>query len=206
MQELQQTQTKSSKAGRFTHHLISVCAPKYPCNIYFCCKMAINHARYARHMAFTFRKSFKVAPGLSLNVSKRGMGVSVGGRNTPRATINSSGRLTKSLRLAPGLRYQTTSTIGKKKAAKRAASKIQPTDVQTEQSQQNQSPTADTAQPREPRNLFLPHSFWSVLFFSLAGFISATQESYDKVAFFILALAVVFGLTYVWNLISRDEQ
>jgi hypothetical protein len=157
-------------------------------------------------MAFTFRKSFKVAPGLSLNVSKRGMGVSVGGRNTPRATINSSGRLTKSLRLAPGLRYQTTSTIGKKKAAKRAASKIQPTDVQTEQSQQNQSPTADTAQPREPRNLFLPHSFWSVLFFSLAGFISATQESYDKVAFFILALAVVFGLTYVWNLISRDEQ
>jgi hypothetical protein len=45
-----------------------------------------------------------------------------------------------------------------------------------------------------------------VLFFSLAGFISATQESYDKVAFFILALAVVFGLTYVWNLISRDED
>ena len=160
---------------------------------------------FNRHMAFTFRKSFKVAPGLSLNVSKRGMGVSVGGRNTPRATINSSGRLTKSLRLAPGLRYQTTSTIGNKKATKRAGSKTQEAQLPTQQSQEPVQIQSQTTEYREPRNLFLPHSIWSVLFFSLAGFISATQESYDKVAFFILALAVVFGLTYVWNLISQKD-
>jgi hypothetical protein len=156
-------------------------------------------------MGYIFRKSFKVAPGLRLNVSKRGMGVSVGGRNTPRASVNSSGRLTRSLRLAPGLRYQTSSTIGKKKAKKRAAANPQPAEMRTAPSQPVQPIQDGATEIREPRSLFLPHSFLSVLFFSVAGFISATQESYDKVAFFILALAVVFGLTYVWNLLSRDD-
>jgi hypothetical protein len=134
------------------------------------------------------------------------MGVSVGGRNTPRATINSSGRLTKSLRLAPGLRYQTTSTIGKKKATKRAASKIQDVQLPAQPSQEPVQIQSQTTEHREPRNLFLPHSIWSVLSFALAGFISATQNSYDKVAFFLVALGVVFLLTYIWNLLSKDED
>lgn len=72
-------------------------------------------------MGFIFRKSFKVAPGVRLNVSKRGMGVAVGGKNTPRVSVNTSGRVTKSLRIAPGLRYQETSTLGSKRKRKAAS-------------------------------------------------------------------------------------
>ena len=155
-------------------------------------------------MGFVFRKSFKVAPGAKLNVSKKGMGVSVGGRNTPRVSVNSSGRVTKSVRLAPGLRYQETSTLGKKRKQR------QPKAEQIDQSTQNDSEQVTTYEvnvvSKEPRSLFLPHSIWSVLFFALGGFLSATQESYDRFAFFIFAMAVLFGLTYVWNLISKDRD
>ena len=136
-------------------------------------------------------------------MSKKGMGISVGGRNTPRVSVNSSGRVTKSVRLAPGLRYQETSTLGKKRKQR------QPKAEQIDQSTQNDSEQVTTYEvnvvSKEPRSLFLPHSIWSVLFFALGGFLSATQESYDRFAFFIFAMAVLFGLTYVWNLISKDR-
>jgi hypothetical protein len=155
-------------------------------------------------MGFVFRKSFKVAPGVNLNVSKKGMGVSVGGRNTPRVSVNSSGRVTKSVRLAPGLRYQETSTLGKKR--KQRQPKTEPIEQLTP-SDSEPVPTYEVkVVSKEPRSLFLPHSIWSVLFFALGGFLSATQESYDRFAFFVFAMAVLFGLTYVWNLITKDRD
>ena len=160
-------------------------------------------------MGFIFRKSFKVAPGVRLNVSKRGMGVSVGARNGPRVSVNSSGRVTKSVRIAPGLRYQETSTLGAAKK-KRKASK-EPEIDQSVSTAASQVPDSNPVQEfidqeEQGRNLWLPHSIWSVLFFALAGFISATQESYDRVAFFILAIAFVFLGTYLWNLVTRDKD
>ena len=156
-------------------------------------------------MGFVFRKSFKVAPGVRLNVSKRGMGVSVGARNGPRVSVNSQGRVTKSVRLAPGLRWQETSTLGtaKKSASRKQSSQEESVDSQYELEQEAQL-TSQIEDLDNQRSLFLPHSIWSVMFFAIGGFISATQESYDKLAFFILAMAVIFGLTYVWNLVSRD--
>jgi tetratricopeptide (TPR) repeat protein len=47
-------------------------------------------------MGFRMRKSFKVAPGLRVNVSKRGAGVSVGGK-AGRVSVHSSGRRTVSV-------------------------------------------------------------------------------------------------------------
>ncbi len=46
-------------------------------------------------MGFRFRKSFKVAPGVRVNVGKKSVGVSVGGKGA-RVSVNSSGRVTKS--------------------------------------------------------------------------------------------------------------
>ena len=155
-------------------------------------------------MGFVFRKSFKFAPGVRLNVSKKGVGVSVGGRNTPRVSVNSSGRVTKSVRLAPGLRYQETSTLGKKR--KQRKPKTDPIE-QPIQNAQEPVPTYEVNFiSKEPRSLFLPHSIWSVLFFALGGFLSATQESYDRFAFFVFAMAVLFGLTYLWNLMSKEND
>ena len=167
-------------------------------------------------MGFIFRKSFKVAPGVRLNVSKRGMGVSVGARNGPRVSVNSSGRVTKSVRLAPGLRWQETSTLGttkKKRNSRNQSSQEGSSATQNELEQEAQLENSQSAQVNRrledldnQRSLFLPHSIWSVMFFAIGGFISATQESYDKVAFFILAMAGIFALTYLWNLVSRDKD
>jgi Protein of unknown function (DUF4236) len=58
-------------------------------------------------MGFRMRKSIKVAPGVKLNVSKRGVGASVGGKGG-RYSVHSSGRHTVSAGsgVVPGVYYQ----------------------------------------------------------------------------------------------------
>jgi hypothetical protein len=47
-------------------------------------------------MGFFFRKSLKIAPGIRLNLSKRGTGVSAGPRGT-KVSVNSRGERRASL-------------------------------------------------------------------------------------------------------------
>jgi hypothetical protein len=57
-------------------------------------------------MGFRMRKSMKIAPGVRLNVSKRGVGASVGA-GAARYSAHSSGRRTVSARSGvPGVYYQ----------------------------------------------------------------------------------------------------
>jgi Protein of unknown function (DUF4236) len=58
-------------------------------------------------MGFRMRKSIKVAPGVRVNVSKGGVGASVGGKGG-RASVHSSGRRTVSAGsgVIPGVYYQ----------------------------------------------------------------------------------------------------
>jgi tetratricopeptide (TPR) repeat protein len=58
-------------------------------------------------MGFRMRKSIKIAPGVRVNVSKRGVGASVGGRGG-RYSVHSSGRRTVSAGsgVIPGVYYQ----------------------------------------------------------------------------------------------------
>src|SRR5262245_36297038 len=60
-----------------------------------------------RVMGFRMRKSIKVAPGVRLNVSKSGVGASVGGKGG-RYSVHSSGRRTVSAGggVVPGVYYQ----------------------------------------------------------------------------------------------------
>jgi len=51
-------------------------------------------------MSAYFRKSFKVAPGVHLNMSKRGTGVSFGGRGA-HVSFSPTGRVTKTVSI-PG--------------------------------------------------------------------------------------------------------
>ncbi|MGW7053993.1 DUF4236 domain-containing protein [Streptomyces sp. NPDC054887] len=52
-------------------------------------------------MAITFRKSFRILPGVRLNINRRSWSVTTGGRNGPRRTTSSTGRRTTSMDL-PG--------------------------------------------------------------------------------------------------------
>ena len=65
-------------------------------------------------MGFRFRKSFKIAPGVKLNIGKKGVGVSVGGKGF-RTSVNTSGRRTTTVGIpGTGLSYTTTSSSKKK--------------------------------------------------------------------------------------------
>lgn len=64
-------------------------------------------------MGLRFRKSFKIAPGVRLNLNKKSVGVSIGGKGA-RYSISSSGRRTASVSVpGTGISYSKTKT-GKK--------------------------------------------------------------------------------------------
>src|SRR5699024_2790117 len=66
-------------------------------------------------MALRFRKSFKIGKGLRLNVSKRGVGMSVG-KNGLRKSIHSTGSSTSSIGIpGTGLSYRKQSSLKKAK-------------------------------------------------------------------------------------------
>lgn len=66
-------------------------------------------------MAFRIRKSFKIAPGIRLNVSKSGLSTSIGGKG---ATVNLSKRGAKVTNSIPGTGISTSKLYGGGKAAK----------------------------------------------------------------------------------------
>ncbi|MGE7665812.1 DUF4236 domain-containing protein [Ureibacillus composti] len=64
-------------------------------------------------MGLRFRKSFKIAPGVRLNVGKKSTGISFGGKGM-RYSINSSGRRTASIGIpGTGLSYVSTNSSGR---------------------------------------------------------------------------------------------
>lgn len=66
-------------------------------------------------MGFRFRKSFKIAPGVRLNLGKKSVGVSVGGKGA-RVSVNSNGRVTKSASIpGTGISYVESKKIGSKR-------------------------------------------------------------------------------------------
>lgn len=67
-------------------------------------------------MGFRFRKSFKIAPGIRLNISKKGVGTSVGAKGMHISSGPSGSRMSTSI---PGTGLYQVTEIGKK--SKRSA-------------------------------------------------------------------------------------
>lgn len=73
-------------------------------------------------MGFRFRKSFKIAPGVRVNVGKKSVGISAGVKGA-RVSVNSSGRKTTTVGLpGTGLSYSKTEKIGGRKTTTRSTS------------------------------------------------------------------------------------
>lgn len=65
-------------------------------------------------MGIRFRKSMKIAPGVRMNIGKKSVGVSVGGKGA-RYSVSSSGRTTTSASIpGTGLSYVSTSSSKKR--------------------------------------------------------------------------------------------
>ena len=96
-------------------------------------------------MGFRFRKSFKIAPGVRVNVGKKSVGISAGVKGA-RVSVNSKGRVTKTVGIpGTGLSYSKTEKIGgsKTNAASTSASD-EPLDTITR-------PDLPPAQPQEEK-------------------------------------------------------
>ncbi|WP_405673207.1 DUF4236 domain-containing protein [Streptomyces sp. NBC_01530] len=61
-------------------------------------------------MPITFRKNFRILPGVRLNINRRSWSVTVGPKNGPKRTWSSTGRTTTSLNLPGPLGYRSTRT------------------------------------------------------------------------------------------------
>ena len=59
-------------------------------------------------MPLTFRKSFRILPGVRLNINRRSWSVTLGGRKGPRHTISSTGRRTTSMDLPGPFGWRST--------------------------------------------------------------------------------------------------
>ncbi|MFE4818594.1 DUF4236 domain-containing protein [Streptomyces sp. NPDC056704] len=61
-------------------------------------------------MPLTFRKSIRIFPGVRLNINRRSVSVTLGGRGGPRHTISSTGRRTTSMDLPGPFGFRKTTT------------------------------------------------------------------------------------------------
>lgn len=67
-------------------------------------------------MGIRFRKSMKIAPGVRMNIGKKSVGVSIGGKGA-RYSVSSSGRTTTSASIpGTGLSYVSTGSTKKKRS------------------------------------------------------------------------------------------
>lgn len=73
----------------------------------------------AENMGLRFKKSIKIGNGAKLNIGKKSVGMSVGGKGA-RYTVNSSGRRTKSVGI-PGTGLSYVSTSGGRKSSSRSS-------------------------------------------------------------------------------------
>lgn len=64
-------------------------------------------------MPLTFRKSFRVLPGVRLNINAKSWSITVGPRNGPKRTWSSTGRTTTSVDLPGPLGYRRTTRRGR---------------------------------------------------------------------------------------------
>ncbi|MCX5158098.1 DUF4236 domain-containing protein [Streptomyces sp. NBC_00264] len=59
-------------------------------------------------MPITFRKSFRILPGVRLNINRRSWSITLGGGHGPHHTISSTGRRTTSMDLPGPLGWRRT--------------------------------------------------------------------------------------------------
>ncbi|ARX81547.1 hypothetical protein SMD44_00945 [Streptomyces alboflavus] len=61
-------------------------------------------------MPITFRKSYRILPGVRLNINRKSWSITVGPRNGPKRTWSSTGRTTTSMDLPGGFGWRKTGT------------------------------------------------------------------------------------------------
>ena len=143
-------------------------------------------------MSLYFRKSVKIAPGLHVNFSKRGMGMSVGKRGGPRLTLGPTGRVTASQSFGGGLRYQKSLSLKKS-----ATPHISPAYL-----------TADATSAGAPEH----HDFWaSFLFWGIGsllfgGYLQSHHPSNNTPSIICFLFGAIFFVAFLVDFSEKGNN
>lgn len=136
-------------------------------------------------MGFRFRKSFKIAPGIRLNLNKKSVGLRIGGKGAG-VSFNSKGRVTKTVGVpGTGLYYTDTSKIGgsgQKKATKNSTKKSTAPQYTAPVGQNTQFSASPSPQPSSQKP---DKKFWiivgAIVVVSVVGFMIFTAVFADNI-------------------------
>lgn len=160
-------------------------------------------------MGFRFRKSVKIAPGVKLNLNKKSVGLTIGGKGA-KYTVNSKGRKTKTVGLpGTGLSYSQVSSGKKKSKTKRNSVKNvshkSKYTAHTNKVEQINKPSENNLQLEYARTFFSkkPPQIYNGKYSSLKQklgwllFIFLIMSFSNKV--FLIPLGVCFYIKYFWR-------
>lgn len=160
-------------------------------------------------MGFRFRKSFKIAPGVRLNLNKKSAGISFGGKGF-RYSINSNGRKTASAGIpGTGLYYTKSSGGGgKKKSGKyQKASNNYNAPSNGTPPQGNYYPPAPPNRNNNYNNYNQPKKshntaaiIWLIIFFPVGLYLMWAKTNWNKKV--KIAISSFFGVIFLIALIS----
>ena len=157
-------------------------------------------------MGFRFRKSFKIAPGVKLNINKKSFGLTIGKRGA-HYTINSKGKRTTSIGIpGTGLSYTSTSGGRKKKKAKNSTTKNYTSKQYTTVSQNTHNITQSTKANLSPETKTLYHYIYLIagIFLIIWGLLKAIFTP-GFILFALLGLYLVKKSRQYTNGIEKDN-
>ena len=157
-------------------------------------------------MGFRFRKSFKIAPGVKLNINKKSFGLTIGKRGA-HYTINSKGKRTTSIGIpGTGLSYTSTSGGRKKKKVKKSTTKNYTSKQYTTVSQNTPNITQSTKANLSPETKTLYHYIYLIagIFLIIWGLLKAIFTP-GFILFALLGLYLVKKSRQYTNGIEQDN-
>ncbi len=144
-------------------------------------------------MGLRFRKSFKIAPGVKLNVGRKSAGISLGTKGA-RVSINTKGRKTTTVGIpGTGLSYSSSTNIATK--SKRTVQKQKPKAVNKPIANQQ---TADPVNSQIKCTLKRPPSKW-YLFWGIIFLISGVVYIPKGFTTAIITMLIGIIILYVWR-------
>lgn len=157
-------------------------------------------------MGFRFRKSFKIAPGVKLNINKKSFGLTIGKRGA-HYTINSKGKRTTSIGIpGTGLSYTSTSGGRKKKKVKKSTTKNYTSKQYTTVSQNTPNITQSTKASLSPETKTLYYYIYLIagIFLIIWGLLKAIFTP-GLILFALLGLYLVKKSRQYTNGIEQDN-
>jgi Protein of unknown function (DUF4236) len=159
-------------------------------------------------MSVYFRKSFKVAPGVHINFSKRGTGVSFGGRGA-HVSFSPTGRVTKTLSIpGTGIYYRDVDYLNsgsKKSTAIPHQSALQSESNEAENGTSHESNAPDANQIAahqvvavEHHGFYISHGFAAFALLLAGVLVANASQGQPRNIWALVLLIAGFGSLALW--------